>query len=46
MLCWHVEFLFLCLRYETECSLRQNVDADICNLRPVLDQLASCKADL
>ncbi|POI22025.1 hypothetical protein CIB84_014228 [Bambusicola thoracicus] len=33
-------------KYETECSLRQNVDADICNLRPVLDQLASCKADL
>lgn len=40
---------FLCclwLRYETECGLRQNVDADICNLRPVLDQLASCKTDL
>uniref|UniRef100_A0A8C9FS61 IF rod domain-containing protein n=1 Tax=Pavo cristatus TaxID=9049 RepID=A0A8C9FS61_PAVCR len=33
-------------KYETESSLRQNVDADICNLRPVLDQLASCKADL
>uniref|UniRef100_A0A8C4TT45 IF rod domain-containing protein n=1 Tax=Falco tinnunculus TaxID=100819 RepID=A0A8C4TT45_FALTI len=34
------------VKYETECSLRQNVDADICNLRPVLDQLASCKTDL
>ena len=22
------------------------MDADICNLRPVLDQLASCKTDL
>ncbi|KAK2536183.1 keratin type I cytoskeletal 19 [Columba guinea] len=34
------------VKYETECGLRQNVDADICNLRPVLDQLASCKTDL
>ncbi|KAM9657830.1 keratin, type I cytoskeletal 19-like [Morphnus guianensis] len=34
------------VKYETECGLRQNVDTDICNLRPVLDQLASCKTDL
>ncbi|XP_008504002.2 keratin, type I cytoskeletal 19 [Calypte anna] len=34
------------VKYETECGLRQNVDADICNLRPVLDQLSSCKTDL
>uniref|UniRef100_A0A8B9S9A5 IF rod domain-containing protein n=1 Tax=Apteryx owenii TaxID=8824 RepID=A0A8B9S9A5_APTOW len=34
------------VKYETECSLRQNVDADLCNLRPILDQLASCKTDL
>ncbi|NWI13845.1 K1C13 protein, partial [Crypturellus soui] len=34
------------VKYETECGLRQNVDSDICNLRPVLDQLASCKTDL
>uniref|UniRef100_A0A8B9FU20 Keratin 13 n=1 Tax=Amazona collaria TaxID=241587 RepID=A0A8B9FU20_9PSIT len=34
------------VKYEAECGLRQNVDTDICNLRPVLDQLASCKTDL
>ncbi|XP_009686071.2 keratin, type I cytoskeletal 19 [Struthio camelus] len=34
------------VKYETECGLRQNADADICNLRPVVDQLASCKTDL
>ncbi|XP_054252801.1 keratin, type I cytoskeletal 19-like [Indicator indicator] len=34
------------VKYETECGLRQNVDTDISNLRPVLDQLASCKTDL
>ncbi|XP_062451324.1 keratin, type I cytoskeletal 19-like [Rhea pennata] len=34
------------VKYETECSLQQNVGADICNLRLVRDQLASCKTDL
>lgn len=45
LICWSL-FAACGLRYETECGLRQNVDADINNLRPVLDQLASCKTDL
>lgn len=33
-------------RYETECGLRQNVEADINSLRPLLDNLTLSRSDL
>lgn len=39
-------FSFLWFRYQTEAGLRQNVEADINGLRPLLDQLTLAKSDL
>ncbi|XP_034991066.1 keratin, type I cytoskeletal 19-like [Zootoca vivipara] len=33
-------------KLDTECGLRENVEADINGLYPILDQLASCKTDM
>ncbi|NXK97364.1 K1C15 protein, partial [Formicarius rufipectus] len=34
------------LKYETECGLRQNVEADLNSLRPLLDSLTLSRSDL
>ncbi|NXM01047.1 K1C15 protein, partial [Tyrannus savana] len=34
------------VKYETECGLRQNVEADLNSLRPILDSLTLCRSDL
>ncbi|KAJ7405920.1 Keratin, type I cytoskeletal 17 [Pitangus sulphuratus] len=34
------------VKYETECGLRQNVEADLNSLRPLLDSLTLCRSDL
>ncbi|NXM71659.1 K1C19 protein, partial [Serilophus lunatus] len=34
------------IKYETECGLRQNVEADLNSLRPMLDSLTLSKSDL
>lgn len=45
---WQLVLILFSLwfRFETECCLRQNVEADINGLHQILDQLTACRADL